>query len=255
MKMAHGKSNQNSRSGKRGPMDLLWVLLFFPFKVRKRYLRYNAVLFESEHEAKHLQPIMESYRRNNTKLLNIFIHSPLALAVITALAITYWQLDGISRFTSKITDVPRINVTKMKATSSNIKHYFKEVSQAGRKIHFKYILYAIGSCYGLCFVGAMILSINDAWEEERLIKDALISNRYVDFNGDPWRTFWTPEAIIFHTYQCDSNTFVSNDKFWNTINFKPDIPVHFKSDANKIIIGRAYALPSIIDFSMNKSKF
>jgi hypothetical protein len=251
--MAFNKTNLNSKPRQNGILRVIWGIIFFPFAVRKRYLRYNGVLWEAEQEVKNLQLSMQDYRRNNTKLLNIFVHAPLAMSVVVAAAMIYLQMEGFTKFSSKLTDFPRITITKPKITNQNFKRYFKEVAQTGREVNIKFIFLAISACYGLCFVGAMILSINDAWGEERTIRDALISNRYLDFNGEPWKVFWTPEAIIFHTYQCDSSTLVNNDKFWNTINFKPDIPTHFKMDANKIIIGRAYALPAIIDFSMKKT--
>jgi hypothetical protein len=252
--MAFTPNSQNKQSPRNSLAKFILPIIFFPFNIRKKYLRYNAVLWEAEQEVKGLSAPMGAYRHNNTKLLNIFIHAPLALGVLMVSIIIYWQMDGFAKYAARLTDFPKISISKPKLAKNNVKHYFHQVSVAGKDVNLRSIAIAFGGCYLLSFVGAMILSINNAWDEERTIRDALISNRYVDFDGVPWKAYWTPDAIIFHTYQCDPDALANNDKFWNTINFKPDTPVQFNRDTNKIIVGRAYALPSIIDFTIKNLK-
>ena len=213
-------------------------------------MRYNAVLWEAERENKATQGRLEDYRNNNIKLLNIFIHTPLALSALVVVFMLYAEIDGFARLSKKLYDVPKISIVKPRVTVVNMKRYARDVRESVSKIHLDYAVYVLGGCYGLCFLGSLILSLNPAWKEERAIKDALQSNRYFDMNGEPWKAYWTPDAIIFHTYQCDPDSLVGNSKFWNTVNFKPDIPVQFKNDANKVIVARAYALPSIISFEI-----
>jgi hypothetical protein len=231
-------------------MRVILALFFFPFKVRKRYLRYNAVLWEAEQENKATEGRLQDYRKNNIKLLNMFIHTPLALCAVIVLAMIFFEIDGFAQVAHRMSVLPKIVITKPKVTQLNVRKYFKDVRYAAKDINFRYGLLGFGACYGFCFAGAIILSMSPAWKEERSIKDALTSNRCLDLNGDPWKVTWTPDVIIFHTYQCDPDSFVGNSKFWNTINFKPDNPVQFKNDANKIIVARAYALPFIISFEI-----
>jgi hypothetical protein len=244
--------NQAQGKGGRGIGKVLFAILFFPLKVRRRYLRYNAVLWEAGAESKALEAPMRDYRQNNAKLLNIFIYAPLALALLVALGAAYWQMEGLSRLAAKAAEIPKMSQVRPRTAGPALKRYFSGIGGAARQVRFRYALIAVGSCYGLSFIGALLLASSPAWGWEGKIKEALQSNRYLDFEGEPWKAYWTPDAIVFHTYQCDSNLLVANDKFWNTINFKPDVAVHFKADANKIVVGRAYSLPSIIDFSIKR---
>lgn len=251
-RMAFPKNTKEQKPTGNKLVQILFALIFFPFKVRKRYLKFNAVLWEAEKENKATQTRFEEYRFNNIKLLNIFIHTPLALCALVMVFMVYLEIDSFARVAGKIANPPKISLTKPKATSQAVKLYVNKISEATGKIRLRYTLYVFGGFYTLCFLGATLLAMYPAWKQERVIRDALTSNRYTDTNGEPWKVFWTPDAIIFHTYQCDPDSFFGNSKFWNTINFKPDTPVQFKNDANKIIVARAYALPNLISFEIKK---
>jgi hypothetical protein len=255
--MAQFKTAENRSNNRKGILNiafgLLFALLLYPLKVRKRYLRYNAVLREGELEKGATQGRFEAYRKNNIKLLNVFIHSTVAVSVVVLLGVIYSDLDGMARLASRIADVPRIALSRPKASMVNIKKYSSDIQVTAKKMNLRNVGLTFLGCYLFSFMGGVILSLNPAWKEERIIKNALMSNRYFDLNGEPWKAYWTPDAIIFHTYGCDPDAFVGNTKFWNTINFKPDIPVCYSNDATKVIVARAYALPALISFSMENT--
>lgn len=240
-------------SKKRGLLKIVLALLLFPLKVRKRYLGFNAVLFEAEKEHKATESQLRDYRENNLKLINRFIHLPLGLFFLTLLAMFYLNLGEIIVLSEKILTLPKLSLVHPKQTQISFKKYINTISAQAEKMSFKSFLILLGVTYGMTFLGSAILVTSPAFKTEKLIKAALSSNRYNDANGQPWKVFWTPDAIIFYTYQCDSDAFQNNAKFWNTINFRPDTPVHFRSDANKLLIPRAYALPSFISFELKEN--
>lgn len=218
--------------------------------MRRRYLRMNAVMWEAEQQTEQFAGTLKAYRKHNTKFVNIFIHTPLAMALGCVAVVGFLQMGAYSKFTEKILDFPRLAISKPAAAKIVIKRYFHEIAVASRDVRFKPMLYSVGSCYLLCFVGAAMLGMNVSFKQERKIREALITNKYVDFDGHPWLALWTPEVIIFHTYQCDGNAFTHNVRFWNTINFKPDAAIGFSHDSNKIMVGLGYTLPALIDFRL-----
>lgn len=238
---------------KRGLFKYLLALLLFPLKVRKRYLKFSSVLFEAEGEHKATSEQLKAYRENNLKLINRFIHLPLGIFALTFVAMFYLNIGELLSFGEKLIDLPKVSLIKPKATQVAFKKYATTLSAQAEKMHFSRFVFILGISYAVMFLGASVLVANPAFKNENLIKSALLSNRYTDPNGQPWKVFWTPDVIIFYTYQCDSDAFQNNAKFWNTINFRPDTPVHFRSDANKILVPRAYALPSFISFELKEN--
>lgn len=235
-------------------MRLIKTLVLYPFRVRKRYLVANAAAMEAAQECKSDQEDLDFYRKNNIKLLNIWIHSGFAMILVFILGFAYWQAANLTSLVNEIRRTPHIQVKTIRNLPGELKRYKNNILAAGKEAKVIYLFYGIGVCYFFSFFGAMILSTNKAWKEHKLIQDALISNNYKDFEGNPWKVFWLQDIIIFHTYQCDPDAFRKNEKFWNTIRFSPDIPVQFQSDTNKLIVRRAYTLPATLEFRTSKEE-
>lgn len=246
------KIDPNYISPWRRTLRLIKTVVFFPAAVSKKISRMNknlaimTTIFKMRDDEKRAT---DGIRYRSVAIVNYGIRIPLLVGIMTSCYFIYSDYDDIKSNVKKITYAPPIKrmISNPRYAGKIIKEDFNNrtrVSPIG-KIHVFPFLFG----YIISYLGAIVLSNHVGFKQEKLISKSLMANKYIDENLLPWEVCYTPKAVMFITYQCDADRFVTNGKFWDDINFKPDREFQQAPGNSKIIlIKQAYELPALIDF-------
>jgi hypothetical protein len=226
-------------------MSFVLGILLYPYSVIKKYNDYNIRITEIANELKDVS--IFRIKKNNIKLIFIFIHLPLIIGSIFLLVSSFSNSSEFYKFYKILT-------YENKVLSPTI---FDQISFLEKKLSFAFdnfpirknqLSYIIFS-YFISLVGAKFLSLHTAFVKEEEIKTIFSNLGYIDGEGKPWKVTWTPDAIQIVSFNCDPIQLCANNRFWSTINFPPGTPRVSKLHMNKFIVTRAYELNSNIIFT------
>lgn len=234
---------------------LIKAAIFFPAAVSRRLSKLNkhlgtiTAVFKLRNDEK---AEIDAIRRQNTILMNFLVRVPLVIGISMSAFFIYNDIDMIRQNLKKMTYAPRISIRQPKDIPRQIKRDF-EYRMKKSPIEKKHVLpFLVGYLIG--YIGSLIMSNHVCFKFEKSISKSLFANKYIDENGRPWEVCYTPKAIMFITYQCEPEKFVSNGKFWDDINFKPDREYQQAPGNSKVVlIKQNYELPAFIDFSGKSS--
>ena len=226
----------------------IFKVIAYPYSIIKKYNNYNIRVGEIVNELKDDE--LNRIRKNNGKLILIFIYFPIVLGM----TLSFYSINSHYRdyqyFWKKVT-TPAIQEVGVidKVTSKIQKAKIILFQNPIRKNDYILILYG----YLITLFGARFLSMNPAFKEEEKIANIFSSLGYTDAEGKPWQVTWTPDAIMIIAFNCDPIQLCSNTRFWSTINFPPGTPKVSKTNMNKFIVTRAYELTANMIFSFDAS--
>ena len=226
--------------------NLIKGLFYYPHKIAKRYAGYNASVGEMIIETN--DGSLDSIRRRNSWIVNIFIYLPITLGFIAPLVSVYSHKQDFIRYFNHVT-----SDVVYKGFFSMIGSYIGRVYEVFSMLPFTALDYQLFFWfYGGAILGAYILSKHTAFKKEEEIIHIFSTLGYIDSEGRPWRVTWTPDAIMITAFNCDPIALCSNNRFWSSLNFPPSPPKVFKNNMNKFVVQRKYELPSELVFHVRE---
>jgi hypothetical protein len=226
----------------------IFKILGYPYSIIKKYNNYNIRVAEIVTELKDDE--LNRIRKNNGKLIMIFIYFPILLGLILSTVSIHSHYYDYQNYFNKINRQNMENTLSEKIGSKIKKAKIIVFEAPIRKTDFILIVYG----YIFALLGARFLSINPIFKEEDKITNIFASLGYTDAEGKPWVVTWTPDAIMIVAFNCDPIQLCSNTRFWSTINFPPGTPKVSKNNMNKFIVTRAFELTPNMIFSFEDSK-
>jgi hypothetical protein len=221
-------------------------LLLFPYTLVQKYNDYNSRIGEIVNEIN--DEDLNRIRKNNGKLVLIFVYLPLCLGAVLGLISIYIHFHEFVEFFSRILKPVQVEGLIAHYKVAKAKIMFTWARFPARKSDYMPLVYG----YLCALVGAKFLAMNPAFHKEEEITKVFAHLGYIDGKGEPWVVTWTPEAVMIVSFHCDPIALTNNTRFWSTINFPPGIPKIFKSNMNKFIVQRAYELPPTIVYSFDE---
>lgn len=228
---------------------LIFSFFIYPFKVAKRYKRYNGAISAIFNEIRN-NTSLSRLRTRNSALINFGIYLPIFLAFFVSFIFIYSHKRDYSKYYKTISRPIYSKDIKSKAATvlKRIKFaYYKNPVNKADYVFF-FVLYSIS------ILNSSVLALNPAFEKEDEIREVLRSFNFLNQDGEPWKVVWTPEVIMFDTFGQDPTALVHNKKFWTSINFSPDNPKIFKSDMMKFCVQKRYSLPNIVTIEYREGK-
>lgn len=225
-------------------LSFLIGIIVYPYTIIKKYNDYNIRISEIANELKDAS--IFRIKKNNIKLIFLFIQLPIILGMLVFVYSCYSNKSEIYKFYKILTFENKHDPGIFGA----INFSYRKVKYALDQFPVKSEQLALlGYSYILSIIGARFLSLHPAFKKEDEIKAIFGTLGYIDGEGHPWKVTWTPDAIQIISFNCDPIQLCANTRIWSTINFPPGTPRVSKTNMNKFIVTRAYELSSNIVFS------
>lgn len=234
-------------------LRLIFSLLKYPFKVKKKYDYYIAIITLMDTKVKDVE--LKDLKKRMLTILRMLIMLPMFLGV----SINLFQISKMEDpyLSGKNKYIAFIERAVAPLNSKGVWDTSLKVFKRGYLIFVKnpvdvkdFIPFMLG--YAFSIVGALFAAKNPLFEKSDLIEEYLEDMKMTDINKNPWKVVYTPKYIFFQAYGHDHNRFVEKTSFWNNLgDFLPGDPITFAEDSTKFIIPKKYSLPEKIELVFN----
>lgn len=234
-------------------LRLVFSLLKYPFRIKKKYDYYIAIISLMDTKVKDLE--LKDLKKRMLTILRLLIMMPMFLGVtINLVQLSRLEDPYLSGRNKYIVFIER-SIAPLH--SQGFFDTSLKVMKRGYLIFIKnpinlkdFMPFLMG--YGLAIVGALFAAKNPLFEKSDLIEEYLQDMKMTDINKNPWKVVYTPKYIFFEAYGHDHNRFVEKTSFWNNLgDFLPGDPIQFSDDSTRFIIPKKYSLPEKIELVFN----